>query len=330
MKKFVSFLAVCAFLFVAGAPASAAPAKPIHLSFASQEIGSAWYVMAANIAQAVRSALPEKSTIDVLPYGGGNGSCIMVSEGKADMAIVFNIGANWAVNGAEVFKQPLKNLRGLTGSLDQYYEVVVIRAGLGITSLKEVKEKKLPIRLHTVRPNGTGETGAKLLLAAYGITYNDIKSWGGTVEQTTRTATSTAFQDGRADMYIHSVNRGHPAVAEIAISTPVKFLNIEPEIIEKLYKYGFTSATLPAGSFKGQDAPVQVPGLTSCIIVSDTMSEDTAYSLAKGICESKEDLIKGHAAFSDFKPEQAWKPEYLGAPLHPGAARYYKEKGWMK
>jgi TRAP-type uncharacterized transport system substrate-binding protein len=60
------------------------------------------------------------------------------------------------------------------------------------------------------------------------------------------------------------------------------------------------------------------------------MDEDLAYAITKAVVENKERLVAGHKALSDFEPENAWRPENINLPLHPGAERYYRERGWIK
>jgi len=224
----------------------------------------------------------------------------------------------------------MKNLRGLVGGLDNFYQAVVVSRRLDISSLKDVKGKKLPIKLFTTRPFGAGQFGAGLVLKSYGMSFDDIKSWGGRVEHTTFTAIIAAFKDRRADIFLHCISKGHPATTEISVSAPVKFLSVEPEIIKQMEGYGYTDAVLPKGSFKGQDNDVNLAGLSTNVITNTDMSDELAYIITKTICENKGALVKGHRAFKSFVPENAWNPNLVGMPLHPGAEKYYKEQGWMK
>ena len=59
------------------------------------------------------------------------------------------------------------------------------------------------------------------------------------------------------------------------------------------------------------------------------MSEDLAYRITKAICENRDALVAEHKGMSGFRVKDAWRPENVGIPLHPGAVRYYKEKGLM-
>ena len=304
--------------------------EPVHMRFTSMPIGSSWYVQAATIAKIVREKLPPKSTIDVLPLGGGIGANLMVAKGKAEIGLGFGITSNWAYAGKVAYKEPLTNLRALVGGIDHFYQAIIIREGLGITSLKDIKDKQLKVRMFTVPPSGAGAFGAGLLLDAYGMSFDYLKDLGGKVEHTTFAPIIAAFKDGRADLFSHTISIGHPATTEIAVNTDVSFLSVEPEIMAKMEEYGYVPGVLPAGTFKGQDEDVHVPRLSSNVIVSTEMSDELAYLITKMMCENKAALAKGHPAFKKFQPKKAWDIRMAGVKLHSGAEKYYREMGWLK
>ncbi len=92
-----------------------------------------------------------------------------------------------------------------------------------------------------------------------------------------------------------------------------------------------TRSSMPAGSWKGQDKEIQTVGANQCILIRSDTPDDVAYILTKAICENKPRLVETVAiAETSFFPETAWEPNALGAPIHPGAERYYREMGYMK
>ncbi len=82
--------------------------------------------------------------------------------------------------------------------------------------------------------------------------------------------------------------------------------------------------------FKGQKGPTMGADLGTHIIAHKDVPVEIAYIITKTIVENKEKLVERHKAWSGFKPEEAWKPENNSVPLHPGAAKYYRERGWLK
>jgi TRAP transporter TAXI family solute receptor len=96
-------------------------------------------------------------------------------------------------------------------------------------------------------------------------------------------------------------------------------------------KYGWAEAVIPPNTFKGQTEPVKTVKAVSNILVSADMPENVAYTITKTIIENAAGLPRIHAALGDFDPKAAAEPSYNGnCPMHPGAAKYYKEAGLMK
>jgi TRAP transporter TAXI family solute receptor len=215
--------------------------------------------------------------------------------------------------------------------MDQFYVGIALRKGSGFTSLEDIAKNKSKIRLMTVQRGTTGEASAAHVLEALGFSYDDVKSWGGSVEHTDFEAITNAIKDGRCDVFIQALSAGHPTFTELAVSGVIELITIPGEALKYLEKYGYVATPLPAGSFKGQDSELTLPGYRTTIAVTEAMDDDIAYKITRAVCENKEALVMGHQAFAPFQPSEACDPKYLGGvPLHPGAIKYYREKGYLK
>src|SRR5256885_13857113 len=162
-------------LFTAALLSPASAQQPVSLAFATLDAGSAWYVYGATMAELLRRALPAGSNIDVKPFAGGVGNAKLVARNETPLALSFTVTNRWAFDGKEAYDTKLQNLRGLVGGLDTYYLVAVVQKKLGIDSLKDIKERKLGVRLFTQPIGALGEFGGRQLLRAYGIAYPDLK-----------------------------------------------------------------------------------------------------------------------------------------------------------
>ncbi|MBN2438836.1 MAG: TAXI family TRAP transporter solute-binding subunit [Deltaproteobacteria bacterium] len=331
-KRFVyCVIVVAAILSFLVIPVQAQTVKnPVHLRLASMDLGSAWYVYGATFAKLWRGVLPKGSTIDVLPYGGAPANVLLVEKGDAEVAFCNTTVARWAIQGKVAFPKPVPEIRGMVGALDKYYLAAVATKSSGITNLEDVAKKKMPVRIVTQPTGSSGEVSLRLLLEAYGITYDDIKSWGGSVTPTSTGVASNQMIDGKAHIWVQVIVAGHPAISELAISTDVVFLPYSQAIIDKLENYGFQESVLPEKTFKGQDQAVPMVGYPSILIAHRDLNPELAYVLTKSIVENKEQLVKAHAGFKNCIPEDAWKMVQMQIPLHPGAEKYYRERGWMK
>jgi TRAP transporter TAXI family solute receptor len=327
MKKAMFLLVLV--VFICGThPLWAADAQRVR--FATHQLGSSWYIYGGLISEVLNKVLPKGESVDVLPYAAALGNPKLVAKGEAEMGLAFPLTAKWAFEGRVAYEKKLTNLRGLVGALDQYFWAVISPKKSNISSLADIHKKKLPVNLVTLPKGSLAELQMRDVLRCYGTSYKDIESYGGKVTHTSFGVMKKSIMEGQADLAVTNLTIGHPAFTEMAISTDVVFLGISDDVFEKLSKEGYVKALLPANSFRGQDKAVPTFGNSTCIIANDKMSNDLAYAITKGICEGRESLIKGHAGLKTFNPAVSWRPENLGVPLHPGAARYYKEVGWMK
>jgi TRAP transporter TAXI family solute receptor len=328
MKKLLILVVILSLFAI---PVQAQVVKsPVHLRLATQDLGSAWYVYGATFAKLWRGVLPKGSTIDILPYGGAPANVLLIEKGDADLGLCNNTVARWAVQGKVAFPKPVPEIRGMVGALDKYYLAAVVTKRSGITSLEDVAKKKMPARIVTQPVGSSGEVSLRLLLEAYGITYDDIKSWGGSVTPTSTGVASAQMIDGKADIWVQVIVAGHPAISELALATDVFFLPYSKAIIGKLENYGYQEAILPAKTFKGQDQAVPMVGYPTILIVQRDLDPELVYVLTKAIVENQNKLVMAHAGFKDFIPEDAWKMVQMNIPLHPGAEKYYRQRGWMK
>src|SRR5919106_4046255 len=202
-------------------PLAAGAQQPVTLAFATLGQGSAWYVYGATMAELLRKALPPGSNVDVKPFSGGVGNAKLVARNETPLGLSFTVTNRWAYEGKEAYDARLENLRALVGGLDTYYLVAVAQKKLGIASLREIKDRKLPVRIFTQPVGALGEFGGRQLLRAYGLTYADIKGWGGATTHVGYNIIVDAFKDGRADLLLAVVTPQHPSVSEIATFTDV-------------------------------------------------------------------------------------------------------------
>ena len=325
-KLFATLL--LALLAVSTSPARAQ--QPVNLAMATLGQGSAWYIYGATMADLLRKALPPGSNIDVKPFSGGVGNAKLVSRNETPVGLSFTVTNRWATEGKEAYDTKLDNLRGLVGGLDTYYLIVVAAKKLNLGSLKDVKERKLAVKVVSQPVGALGEFAMRQLFREYGMSYADIKGWGGSTTHANYNILVDAFKDGRAELLVAVATPKHPSVSEIATFTDVAFIAIEPDRIKGLTTLGYKPATMPPDTFKNQPQPVKTVGFPTVLIANKDLAEPLAYTITKTIVENKDALVRGHAGLVEFDPKTAWQPDEVGLPLHPGAERLYREKGWMK
>lgn len=307
--------------------------QPVNLTIGSFSQGSSWYVYSVNLGELLHSVLPPGSTVDTPPLAGGLANPKLVASGKAQLAFGMAVVGKWAREGRHSFKEPLPELRALVGGWDEYYLVPIARGtgfapGLG-NFFKTVRPKSTV----TLLPRGSiGAYGGQQLLDIAGAGEEPLQAQGGGYEYGSYDMVKNRFASGSGDVFVHVATLGHPSITEIAQSTPVTFLQPSKATLAEMSKrYGWGTRALPKGSFPGQDKEVLLPATTTTLFASTALSDDLAYLITKTICERTDKLRTAHKALAEFDCARgAWKQEVNGLPLHAGAERYYRERGWLK
>jgi TRAP transporter TAXI family solute receptor len=309
--------------------------KPVKLVFGAMPIGSSWYVYAATYSKILEKELPPGSSVEVLPQGGGIANPLVLAAGKADVAISNVATARWAYDGLMMYKgKASKNLRALAGGLNKVFVEVLIREEFikktGIDSLQKLADKKYPARLICKPKGSTAPPAAEMILAQYGMSFDKIKEWGGSVTQVSGGQIPEVVRDGRADIWFEVAPPGHPAITEGMLTANLKMISLDEKVRKALGEKGLYPDVIPANTWKGQTEPIRTVNPGTLIAATTRLADDVAYVVTKIICEHKAEIVAVDASIKPFDPEKAWMMENNGIPLHPGAERYYKDKGWMK
>jgi uncharacterized protein len=314
-------------LGVSGAIATETLDKPVHVRFATAHPGITWYSYAGVMRPELLKVLPPGSDVTIMNTALAIANAKLLMAHRADIGFSYPPVIEWAQKGFGPFSTANHDLRGLAGSLDQYYQRITLQKNSPINSLAEIKQKRLPVRIGTEVPGSLNEYMTQLILKANGLTYDDIKSYGGSVTKAGMAVLSDLFAQGRIDMIIGITTDGHPNTAELATAPGEKFLGLDEDAVHFLEGYGFAPTTMPANLFQGQMQPIKGVGFRSAIYVDASMSNAEAYLLTKAIMTSRDQLRKSFARMNVWTPEATVAPHNLRVPLHPGAQEYFKEIG---
>jgi TRAP transporter TAXI family solute receptor len=243
--------------------------------------------------------------------------------------------AVWAWNGhPEVYEgKQYRNIRSLVGGLNDVWFNALVRTEFmektGQKTLDDILTSGKPVRI-IMKPKGsTVPVVADMLFEALGTSRDKLKAAGSEIVQTNPDQLPSMIRDGRADIYFESTPRGHPATTEAVMGGEVVFVDLPDKVMPFLAKNGLRGGKM-GEFFKGQKGPTQSVDFGTQLIANKDLSNELAYLITKTVCENRDAMVAAHKAWEDFKPENAWKPENTGIPLHPGAEKYYKERGWMK
>ncbi|WP_422446703.1 TAXI family TRAP transporter solute-binding subunit [Thermoanaerobacterium sp. DL9XJH110] len=241
----------------------------------------------------------------------------LLRDGKVDVIFVQNDIAYYAANGTEMFKdKKYEDIRGLVTLYPETIQIVTLESK-GINKIEDLKGKKV-----AVGAAGSGaEANARQILAAAGITYNDINA-----QYLSFAEAANNLKDGNIDAAFLTAGFPTAAVQDIAAQHKIKLIPVDDAFADKLIQqYPFyTKTVIPANTYSGQAEDVKAVSVMSMLAVSSKMDEETAYNLVKTMYENLNRLEAAHAVGKKIKPETGQLG--MSITLHPGAEKYFKEK----
>ena len=319
---------------VVAALALSASAGAQDLKFGAMPLNTWWYVAGASVAAVVQPQLPAGAKMEVLARGGGIANPVVVNDNKAQIAMSNVATSKWAWDGEpELYKgKKHQDIRALVGGINSIYIVAMLREDYIQRTGNDTVEKALAdknIRI-IMKPAGSSvPPAARMIAESLGTSLEKIRSGGAQIIQVDASQTTSMLREGRADLYFETAAKGHPAVTEVTITTPMRFIDLPEKSLKVMTDRGMRPTSMPEW-FKGQKGPTKSVDLGTHIIAHKDVPENIAYIVTKTIVENKDKLVERHQAWGEFKPEEAWKPENNAIPLHPGAVKYYRERGWIK
>lgn len=308
--------------------------SPVDLTFAAQEVGTAAYNYAAALQTVMMKELPAGSNISITTTSpGGVGAPVIVDGGaQCDIVMSNSAPAKWSYEEGILGNAPTTAIAAIAGGMGHDFMNVMFTQkfvdATGITTVEELVEQKYPVKL-IIKTNGTfGEMAAERLFAAFGLTLDDVTSWGGTVEKTSGDAIKAGLQDDLYDMTIDHIGAGQANTTELCLTHDMYAVQLSDDTMKKLVDMGYDYVTVEAGTWNRQDTAIKTVGSQQVVLVPTDMDAAVAYHLAKAICENTAELAQAVGAMSYFDPATAGTMTLTGVALHPGAAAYYAEAGY--
>ncbi len=291
------------------------------VSIASGWVVGVYYPLAGAISNIAHKNLPDIK-ITVESSGASVANAKLIASGDADMAILQNDIAFFALHGVKpIFDKPVANIRGIT-SLYQEHCQIQARKDAKIASVKDLKGKRV-----CVGPLGSGtEQNAIQILEAYGMKFEDFAK----IERLTATESSDYLKDGRIDAAFYSVGVGAAGLVDTAMTVDCVIVPVDGSQRDELMKKYpfFTKAVVPKGAYKGMDQDVPTVAMMAILVARSEMEEAMAYQITKAIFDNLKDIERAHAKGKELTLETALVG--MTIPLHPGAEKFFKEKGIKK
>ncbi len=315
MRKCIPCVAV---LFVCAMLHSGAFAGE-RLTMGSGGTAGVYYPLGGAMAQMITNKNPGIE-ISAQSTGATGENLRLTQVHDIDLAIVQNDLTHAAYNGEAPFTSKLEDLRAVARLYPEYLHVVASIPS-GIKQVTDFKGKKV-----SVGARGSGnEANCRQIFDFYGLNYENIEPiflpYGETADQ---------FKDRQVDAFVFTIGTPNPAIQDITTMQDIQFVPVDgatrDQIVAK-YPY-FAKDQLPANSYKGQTEPVETLSVQAILIVNKNLSDDTVYAITKTLFESLDELKVAHHKAAEFDLNKY--ADGITIPFHPGAERYFKEKGLIK
>ena len=291
----------------------AASALADDLGFATGGTSGVYYAYGTVLAQYISGN--SNVNINVVASNGSADNVDKLDLNEYQLGFVQNDVAFYALNGIRLFEgEAVDSFTALAALYTEAVQLVTVDPE--IKSVADLKGRNV-----SIGTNGSGVYFNALdFLAAYDMTLDDINpqylSFGDSAE---------SLKDGKIDAAFVVAGIPTASVTELSTAKPVYLVGLDDEHIEKLIEISgaYTRYVIPADAY-GTDGDVVTVGMKATIIANEKVTDEQAYTIVKTIFENKDAITEVHAKGADLDLEFA---SVCGLPYHPGAAKYFAEKG---
>lgn len=283
-----------------------------------------YYVVGQSICQLVnRDTAKTQVKCNAPSTGGSVANLNAISDKQMDMGIAQSDWQFHAYNGSSSFEGKKNDKLRAIFSIHPEPFTVMARDDSGVKSFDDLKGK----RVNVGDPGSGTRATMNVILAAKGWTDKEFK----VASELKPSEMASVMCDNNLDAITYNVGHPNGALKEAAASCDAHLVPVTGEAIDKLvadHAY-YAKATIPGGLYKGSDNPVESFGVYATLVTSADVDNDKVYAVVKAVFDNFDRFKRLHPAFENLKQEEMIKSA-LSAPLHDGAVRYYKEKGWIK
>jgi TRAP transporter TAXI family solute receptor len=300
-----------------GAPTSVTPTE---LVIATGGTGGTYYPLGGGLEKIINKVAPTVK-VSVQSTGASAANARMLGDKTAGIALIQNDVAAFAYKGTEMFAgKPIENIRGVMSWYPETIQFVTLKDS-GIKSITDLKGKRVAIGAQ-----GSGTmVEALAILNASGITKDNADFRYADFAQIAQELQNKTIDAGFVVAGIPTA-----AVTELTISREVNIVDIPDATFQAIKAKSpfFVQVPIPANTYKGQDQAVKTVAVLAIITTRADIPADVIYSITKGTFENLDILVATHARAKDIKLAAA--NDGMPIPLHPGAEKYFKEKGLIK
>ena len=283
-----------------------------------------YYVVGQSICQLVnRDTAKTQIKCNAPSTGASVANLNSIAAKQMDMGIAQSDWQYHAYNGSSSFEGKKNEKLRAVFSIHPEPFTVMARTDAKIANFDDLKGK----RVNVGDPGSGTRATMNVILNAKGWTDKEFK----VASELKPAEMASVMCDNNLDAITYNVGHPNGALKEAAASCDAQLVPVTGEAIDKLvadHPY-YAKATIPGGLYKGSDNPTETFGVYATLVTSEDVEDDKVYAVVKAVFDNFARFKRLHPAFEHLKEEEMIK-NALSAPLHNGALRYYKEKGWIK
>ncbi|MET0089440.1 MAG: TAXI family TRAP transporter solute-binding subunit [Candidatus Thiodiazotropha sp.] len=254
--------------------------------------------------------------------GGSIFNLNTIASGELDFGVAQSDWQYHAYHGSSKFSEqgPNPDLRAVFSIHSEPFTVMA-RKDSGIMAFEDLKDKRV-----NIGNPGSGQRGTmEVMMNLVGWTKDDFKL----ASELKATEQARALCDNKIDAMVYVVGHPNASIKEAATACDTRLVPVDGKAVDELIRDTpyYASAVIPGGMYRGTDSDTQTFGVKATLVTSARVDENVVYELVKAVFDNLEDFRKLHPAFAHLKAVEML--EGNSAPFHPGALRYYKEKGWL-
>lgn len=278
-----------------------------------------YYPLGVSLSKIYADAIPKsRPSVQATQASVQNLSLLQERKGEIAFTLGDSLAFAWEGNAEAGFKAPLKRLRAIAAIYPNYIQLVATRES-GIKAINDLKGRSLSVG---AARSGT-ELNTRTIFKTAGLSYEDL----GKVEYLPFAESVELMKNRQLDATLQSAGLGVASIRDLATNNDITVVAVPAEIVNKIGA-PYIPATIPANTYRGQTSDVQTAAVGNFLVTHDRVSDDLVYQMTKSMFENLDKMVASHSAAKGIKLENATKG--LSIPLHPGAERYYKEKGLSK
>jgi uncharacterized protein len=305
--------------------ASAAQAQQKFVTIGTGGVTGVYYAVGGAVCRLVNKDRKSHGIrCSVESTGGSAFNVNTIRAGELDFGMAQSDVQYNSLKGLAAFKEsgPFNDLRAVFSVHPEPFTVLA-RKEANVTKFQELKGK----RVNVGNPGSGTRASMEQLLGALSWTLADFSL----ASELKADEHGPALCDNKIDAFFYGV--GHPSanIQDPTTTCGAKLVSITGPAVDKLVGDNpyYAKVAIPGGLYAGNPEPTETYGVLATMVASAKVPDETVYQIAKAVFENFNEFKSLHPAFASLEPAKMIK-DGNSAPLHPGAAKYYKEKGWIQ